>query len=58
MYLERFVLPIDKEGYMIKERMEYNGGPLYGYIDNIYPCHLFSKKLLHEVNFDRITIIH
>lgn len=58
MYLERFILPIDKEGYMIKERMEYNGGPLYGYIDNVYPCHLFSKKMLHEVNFDRITIFY
>ncbi|MBQ9700231.1 MAG: AAA family ATPase [Lachnospiraceae bacterium] len=57
MYLERFVLPIDKEDDLILKRMAHNGG-MYGYIDNIYPCKLFSKKLLSEVNFDRITIFY
>lgn len=57
MYLERFVLPIEKESDMIKARMEYNGG-MYGYIDNIYPCGLFSAKQLHEVNFEKITIFY
>lgn len=57
MYLESFTLPIEKENRMIKERMTYNGGP-YGYIDNIYPCGLFSEKKLYEMNFDRITIFY
>ena len=57
MYLESFTLPIEKESRMIKERMVHNGGP-YGYIDNVYPCGLFSEKKLYEVNFDRITIFY
>ena len=57
MYLERFILPIEKEASMIGERMEHNGG-IYGYIDNIYPCGVFSKKQLYEVNFDKITIFY
>jgi len=58
MYLERFVLPLDKEEDMIFKRMEYNGGKDLGYIDNIYPCDLFSKKLFREVNFDDVTIFY
>lgn len=57
MYLERFVLPIDKEQNMIAERMEHNGGK-FGYIDNVYPCGLFSSKGLREVNFDKVTIFY
>ena len=58
MYLESFRLPIEIEEQLIQERMIYNGGKKYGYIDNIYPCRLFSKKQLTEVNFDRITIFY
>lgn len=57
MYLETFTLPIDKENRMISKRMAHNGGQ-YGYIDNIYPCGLFSEKQFYEVNFDRITIFY
>ncbi len=57
MYLESFTLPIEKENRMIRERMAHNGGQ-YGYIDNIYPCGLFSEKQFYEVNFDRITIFY
>lgn len=57
MYLERFVLPIDKEQQMIEKRMAYNGGQ-YGYIDNVYPCGLFSAKGLREINFDKVTIFY
>lgn len=57
MYLETFRLPIEREDGMIRERMTYNGGQ-YGYIDNIYPCGLFSKMKLYEVNFNRITIFY
>jgi len=54
MYLERFVLPIDKEQKIISERMAHNGGK-YGYIDNVYPCGVFATKGLREINFDKIT---
>jgi predicted ATPase len=57
MYLERFILPIEHEENMIRERMAYNGGQ-NGYIDNIYPCNIFSKKQLYEINFDAVTILY
>lgn len=57
MYLERFVLPIEQEKYMILKRMSENGGK-NGYIDNTYPCGLFTEKQLHEINFDKITILY
>ena len=58
MYLERFVLPIEQEELMIEDRMKYNGGKKLGYIDNTYPCRLFSQKMLREINFDNITILY
>lgn len=57
MYLERFILPLDKESDMIYQRMCYNGGT-YGYIDNVYPCNLFVNKQLYELNFQPITILY
>ena len=58
MYLDRFVLPINKERRMLEDRMEHNGGPKFGYIDNPYPCGLFSSKGLREINFDKVTIFY
>ena len=43
MYLKRFTLPIEKEADLLCARAEHNGGPKYGYIDNPYPCGLFSE---------------
>ncbi len=57
MYLETFILPIDKEESMLHERAVLNGGK-YGYIDNPYPCGFFSSKELHEVNFAKTTIFY
>ena len=57
MYLESFVLPIDIEQELLCERAEHNGGN-YGYIDNPYPCGLFSEKELGEINFRKITIFY
>lgn len=57
MYLERFELPIDEESRLLMERMAHNGG-MYGYVDNQYPCGLFSKKNLREINFDKVTILY
>ncbi|MDE6963415.1 MAG: AAA family ATPase [Lachnospiraceae bacterium] len=57
MYLDNFKLPIDREDKLIRERMIHNGGP-HGYIDNLYPCGIFSEKRLREINFDRITVFY
>lgn len=57
MYLDNFKLPVDKEEKLIHDRLLHNGGP-HGYIDNLYPCGLFSAKKLNEVNFERITIFY
>ncbi len=58
IYLETFKLPIDKEEAIIRKRMDENGGPQYGYVDNIYPCRFFSMKDLREINFSAITIFY
>ncbi len=57
MYLDKFILPIDEETSLIEQRMEYNGGK-YGYIDNIYPCGIFSKNGLSELSFSKITVFY
>jgi len=57
-YVDKFVLPEAwKEEAMIRERMAHNGGA-FGYIDNIYPCDLFTKKQLTELDFENITILY
>ena len=54
VYLEKFVLPNKgKEEELIVRRMSYNGGT-FGYIDNLYPCGLFSEKELSEIDFSGI----
>lgn len=58
MYLERFTLPImETEEAMLEKQGIKNGGPL-GYVDNTYPCGLFSRKELCEIGFKRITIFY
>ena len=57
MYLESFNIPIDKEEGLLSKRAEHNGGK-YGYIDNPYPCGLFSSKELREIRFQKITIFY
>ena len=57
MYLESFTLPVEMETDLITIRMGENGGG-HGYIDNIYPCGLFSEKELYEINFRNITIFY
>lgn len=57
MYLETFTLPIDIEDNLLAERAKHNGGP-YGYVDNKYPCGLFSEKKLYEIAFKKITIFY
>ena len=57
MFVDSFHLPIDIEDDLLKSRASLNGGK-YGYIDNPYPCGLFSAKGLESVFFDRITIFY
>ena len=57
-YIDKFILPnIDNETSLIRNRMAENGGE-YGYIDNTYPCGLFTLKLLDELDFDNVTIFY
>jgi hypothetical protein len=58
MYLETFRLPIEKEEDLLQAQMIRNGGRILGYLDNPYPCGIFTRNGLHEVNFDRITIFY
>lgn len=58
MYLESFTLPSAwEEKALLEYRAAHNGGP-YGYIDNPWPCGLFTRKGFGEVNFRRITIFY
>ena len=58
MYLERFTLPsIDDEDKMLEIQKWHNGGK-YGYIDNPYPCTLFSEKDFYDIFFKKITIFY
>ena len=64
MYLESFSLPVDREEQLIIERMAKNGNTepgqawKYGYIDNEYPCGIFSQKGLQEIHFRKVTIFY
>ena len=52
VYLDKFIIPnAEQEEKTIKRRMAENGGVL-GYIDNIYPCGLFTKKELSRIDFE------
>lgn len=56
-YVESFQLPIDEESFLVAKRMRENGGSC-GYIDNAYPCGIFSPKGLREISFRKITIFY
>ena len=57
MYLEKFSLPIDQEEDLLRARAFHNGGKS-GYVDNIYPCGIFTDKGLEEIWFRRTTIFY
>jgi predicted ATPase len=57
MYLDKFILPIDEESSLIEQRMAYNGGR-FGYVDETYPCGIFSKNRFSELSFSKITILY
>ena len=51
MYLEKFVLPINSEEMLLNKNADENGG----YIDNSYPCGIFSRKKLYDIARSEIT---
>ncbi len=59
MYLESFRLPADAEteDRLIRLKMAENGGR-FGYIDNIYPCGIFTDRCPREFRFSNITIFY
>ena len=58
VYLDKFIIPnAEQEEKTINRRMAENGGVL-GYIDNIYPCGLFTKKELSRIDFEPLTILY
>lgn len=58
MYLRSFTLPTaETERALLESRALHNGGP-YGYVDNTWPCGLFTRKDFREVNFGKITIFY
>ncbi len=56
MYLESFTLPADEER-LLDERAYCNGNS-FGYIDNPYPCRLFSSREFSYIRFQKITIFY
>ena len=58
VYLEKFILPTyEEEENILSIRSVQNGGAC-GYIDNSYPCGLFSDKELQELDFEPVTILY
>ncbi|MBQ7308137.1 MAG: AAA family ATPase [Clostridia bacterium] len=58
IFLERFVLPrMEDEDRILEIKGCQNGGP-HPYIDNSYPCGIFTKNYLTELDFDNITILY
>lgn len=57
MYLESFTLPLEKENDLLLARALYNGGQ-HGYIDNPYPCGLFTDRGPKEIYFRKITVFY
>lgn len=57
MYLESFTLPTENEQYLLDKLAFHNGGQ-FGYIDNPYPCRIFSDRNFSEIYFKPITIFY
>ncbi|MDE6869958.1 MAG: AAA family ATPase [Clostridia bacterium] len=58
VYLDKFLIPNEmQENKIINERMIENGGQ-FGFIDNTYPCGLFTKKGLSRIDFEPLTILY
>ncbi len=58
MYLDRFSLPLREEEERILEIQKWHNGRKYGYIDNPYPCTLFSDKYFYDIFFKPVTVFY
>ena len=54
VYLEKFILPDEEEEYRIAAARRAQNG---GYLENGYPCMLFPKKELRELDFEPVTML-
>lgn len=57
VYVSCFELPIDMEEQLLSEQGTYNGGK-FAYVDNAYPCGIFSGKQLKKIAFAPITVFY
>lgn len=53
MYLDSFSLPIEEEYVLLDKQRKVRG-----FIDNAYPCGIFLRKHLYDLNFRRVTILY
>lgn len=61
MFLSSFTLPIDYENDILDERAMHNSGKTVyfgGYVDNPYPCLVFTDRGIKEIFFNRITVLN
>ncbi len=58
MFLSTFTLPVERERELIRAREIHNGGSQWGYVDNTYPCGLFTEKELSPIYFKKVTIFY
>lgn len=58
VYLESFTLPDAGREEVIIEKRKYQNGGVYGYLDNAYPCGIFTRKGPSEVRFRNATIFY
>jgi len=58
VYLDSFTLPSwEEEDAIIEIRKRENGG-VFGYLDNGYPCGIFTRKGPSEIRFRPVTIFY
>ncbi len=53
LYLDSFSLPIEEEYFLLDQQRRVRG-----FIDNSYPCGIFLRKHLYDLNFRRVTILY
>lgn len=58
LYLTNFLIPdtVREEGILLEQGME-NGGQ-FAYVDNPYPCGIFPRKKLTQIDFSTVTIFY
>ena len=55
LYLEKFILPDEEEEYSLAAARRVENG---GYLENGYPCMLFTKKEFRELDLEPVTLLY